>query len=62
MNEVLLDGQYAALVLSGDSPEAFNDIDNPGRVAPRKTTLSFTKGEVSLPPHSLTLVKVPLTQ
>jgi alpha-L-arabinofuranosidase len=60
MKDVLLDGEYPAMVLSGDSPDAFNDIENPDRVAPRKTTLAFTKGEVSLPPHSLTLVKVPL--
>lgn len=60
MKDLLLGGQYSALVLSGDSPDAFNDIENPDRVAPQKTTLTFTKGEVSLPPHSLTLVKVPV--
>ena len=58
MKDAPLDGAYEALILSGDSPDAFNDIEKPDRVAPRKTTLAFSKGEVSLPPHSLTLVKV----
>ena len=60
MKDRLLDGEYAALVLAGDSPDAFNDIENPNRVTPQKTTLTFTKGAVNLPPHSLTIVKVPL--
>jgi hypothetical protein len=55
----LLDGECATLVLAGDSPEAFNDIENPNRVAPQKTTLTFIKGAVNLPPHSLTLLKFP---
>jgi alpha-N-arabinofuranosidase len=60
MKDRLLDGEYAALVLAGDSPDAFNDIAHPNRVTPQKTTLPFIKGEVNLPPHSLTIVKVPL--
>ena len=60
MKDRLLDGEYAATVLSGDSPDSFNDIENPSRVIPRKATLAFTKGVVRLPPHSLTVVKVPL--
>ena len=60
MKDAVLDGEYAALVLAGDSPEAFNDIEHPNRVTPQKTTLTFKKGEVSLRPHSLTIVKVPL--
>jgi len=55
----LLDGEYAALVLAGDSSEAFNDIENPNRVTTQKTTLTFIKGTVNLPPHSLTILKVP---
>lgn len=58
MKEAMLDGEHAALVLAGDSPEAFNDIGNPNRVAPQKTTLTFSKGAVTLPPHSLTILKV----
>lgn len=56
----LLDGKYAATVLAGDSQDSYNDIEHPNRVAPQKTTLTFTKGVVNLPPHSLTIVKVPL--
>jgi len=57
MKDRLLDGKYAATVLSGDSPDSFNDIENPNRVIPRKTKLVFTKGVVNLPPHSLTIIK-----
>ena len=60
MKDALLDGEFVALALTGDSPEAFNDIGNPNRVTPQKTTLTFSKGAVNLPPHSLTIVKVPL--
>ena len=60
IKDLLIEGEYEALVLSGDSPDAFNDIEHPNRVAPQKTTLTFTKGVVNLPPHSLTIVKVPL--
>ena len=60
MKTAALEGDYAALVLAGDSPDAYNDIEHPDRVTPRKATLTFTKGVAHLPPHSLTLVKVPL--
>jgi alpha-L-arabinofuranosidase len=53
-----LQGSYPALVLAGDSPDAHNDIQNPNRVVPKKTKLSFAKGVVDLPPHSLTIIKV----
>ena len=58
MKDRWLDGEYGALVLAGDSPEAFNDIGNPNRVTPQKTTLTFSKGAVNLPPHSLIILKV----
>ena len=60
MKDRLVEGEYAALVLTGDSPDAYNDIENPKRVIPRQVTLVFTKGTVNLPPHSLTIIKVPL--
>lgn len=60
MKDVLLDGNYEATVLAGDSPDSYNDIENPNRVVPGKTKMTFTKGVVTLPPHSLTIVKVPL--
>ena len=45
-------------MLTGDSPDAYNDIDDPNRVAPRETELTFQQGAVSLPPHSLCIVEV----
>jgi alpha-N-arabinofuranosidase len=53
-----LEGEHAAIVLAGDSPDAFNGIEAPDRVVPVKTMLGFDRGVVSLPPHSLTIVKV----
>ncbi len=58
MKDVPLEGEYAALVLAGDSPDTYNDIENPNRVAPVKTTLLFRAGVAHLPPHSLTILKV----
>ena len=60
MNDDLLQGSYQALSLTGDSPDSYNDIEHPNRVVPKKTKLTFTKGRVNLPPHSLTIVKVTL--
>jgi alpha-N-arabinofuranosidase len=55
-----LPGKVDAVVLSGDSPDAFNDIDNPSRVVPENKTIKVKNGSVSLPPHSLTIVTVRL--
>jgi hypothetical protein len=60
MKDLLLDGEYAAVILAGDSADAFNDIGHPDRVTPQKTMLTFTRGRVNLPPPSLTIVKVQL--
>ena len=60
MKDRPLEGEYGAVVLAGDSPDAFNDIENPNRVAPEKRTVVFKKGVVDLPPHSLVIVKVRL--
>jgi alpha-N-arabinofuranosidase len=45
-------------VLAGDSPDAFNDVDHPGRVAPETTTPGRFSGTVELPPHSVTIVQL----
>jgi len=58
MKDRLLEGRHDATILAGDSPDAFNDIEHPDRVVPRTTQLTFEKGVVSLPPHSLTIVRV----
>ena len=58
MKDTLLEGTHDAVILSGDSPEAFNDIHHPNRVVPKHTRLAFNKGAVSLTPHSLTIVRI----
>jgi alpha-N-arabinofuranosidase len=55
-----LDGNFAAVVLESDSPEAYNDIARPDRVAPKKKKLKVKDGLIELPPHSLTILKLAL--
>ncbi len=58
----LLDGTYRASVLTGDSPDSYNDVEHPDRVAPKEAELTFREGTVSLPPHSLVIVDVSLEE
>ena len=51
-------GTCAATILSGDAPEAFNDVGRPDRVVPRKAELKFQDGAVALPPHSVTILEI----
>jgi alpha-N-arabinofuranosidase len=60
MKDRMLEGAYKAMILAGDSAEAYNDVEHPNRVMPQKTKLKFKNGVVDLPPHSLTIVRVPL--
>ncbi|MBM4088724.1 MAG: hypothetical protein FJ276_04740 [Planctomycetes bacterium] len=53
-----LDGHFRATVLTGDSPDAYNDIDRPDRVAPQTIELLCADGHVSLPPHSITVLEI----
>jgi alpha-N-arabinofuranosidase len=59
IHDVPLDGRYRATVLSGDSPDSYNDIEHPNRVVPEQTQLRFTEGLGHLPPHSLTIITAP---
>ncbi len=59
MKDRLPEGTYDAMVLSGDSPDAYNDIEHPRRVVPERRRLSFHEGRVTLPPHSLTIIRMP---
>jgi alpha-N-arabinofuranosidase len=52
-------GEFDATVLAGDSPDAYNDVEHPNRVVPEKRRMAFREGEVRLPAHSLTIVRVP---
>jgi alpha-L-arabinofuranosidase len=53
-----LSGSFPATILCGDSPDAYNDINQPERVRPQKELLTFTDGAALLPPHSLTILEV----
>jgi alpha-L-arabinofuranosidase len=57
LGEQLPVGSFEATRLCGDTAEAFNDVDNPDRVAPEKVRLKVEQGVVRLPPHSLTIIK-----
>lgn len=59
INETPLNGEYKATLLAGDSTDSYNDLKNPARVAPREVELTFTRGVVDLPPHSLLIVSIP---
>lgn len=54
-------GSCQATVLSGDSPDAFNDVERPDRVVPQRVELRFEPGAVALPPHSLTILELTRT-
>ena len=60
MGGSLVDGTFAATVLTADSPDAYNDIENPDRVVPKEIELTFREGVAELPPHSLTIARVVL--
>ncbi|MDR3181543.1 MAG: hypothetical protein LBT89_01260 [Planctomycetaceae bacterium] len=49
-------GKVAATVLSGASPDDFNDIGAENRVVPETKTLEIKAGKVSLPAHSLVIL------
>jgi alpha-N-arabinofuranosidase len=53
-----LDGSYPAIVLSGDGPDAYNDIDRPDRVTPESLEVTMRRGRVTVPAHSLIILSV----
>ncbi len=59
LGDKLLDGEYRATILAGDSPDAFNDVDRPNRVVPQTATLKLRDGVGQLPPHSLVVLEIP---
>lgn len=56
-----LDDMHEATLLSADSADAFNDVEHPDRVAPRKIATSFKDGVTTVPAHSLLIVKLDRT-
>ena len=53
-----LSGKFRTTILSGDSPDAYNDVDRPERVVPRKAELRFTNGTAPILPYSITILEV----
>ncbi len=53
-----LEGAHPAIALAGDSPDAYNDIAQPDRVRPVEMTVSIENGAVTLPPHSVTILRI----
>lgn len=45
-----------AVILSGDDPDAFNDMEEPDKVVPEKKRLNVKNGSITLPPHSLAII------
>ena len=62
MKDTTLDGTYKATILTGDSPDAYNDHRASGPRDAAEVELTFRKGVANLPPHSLTIVEIPLTE
>jgi len=60
LKDICVEGTFAATVLDADSTDAYNDIEHPDRVAPKKRQLVVRHGVVRLPPHSLTIVHIPV--
>ena len=58
IGDKLLNGIYKATILTGETTDSYNDIENPNRVEPKDLELKFKNGIVNLPPHSLTIVHI----
>lgn len=54
-----VEGTFEATILAGDSPDAYNDVADPDRVAPRRVEVTAERGVVELPPHSLLVLDLP---
>jgi alpha-N-arabinofuranosidase len=50
-------GRIKMTVLSGDSPDAFNDVSHPARVVPQQRELGPVTGAIELPPHSISILQ-----
>jgi alpha-N-arabinofuranosidase len=53
-----LNGEAEAQVLSGSSTDDYNSIEYPDAVVPYTTQLKVNRGEVSVPPHSISVIKL----
>jgi alpha-N-arabinofuranosidase len=50
-------GEATMAVLSGDSPDAFNDVAHPNRVVAESHSLNGGTDHIELPPHSIAIVR-----
>ena len=50
-------GKARMTVLSGDSPDAYNDVAHPARVEPQAHELGPIAGPIELPPHSISVLQ-----
>ena len=50
--------QVEATILSGSSPDDYNDVGAENRVIPVKQTLTVKDGAITLPPHSLSFITI----
>jgi len=50
-------GKGRVTILSGDSPQAYNDVAHPNRVVPETHDLTFGNTILEFPPHSLAVVE-----
>jgi alpha-L-arabinofuranosidase len=53
-----INGNASIIVLSGDSPNAFNDVGEPNRVVPVKRFIVIKNGNIILPAHSLVILNI----
>lgn len=53
-----IDGVVNAEILSGDSPDAFNDVDRPVKVVPQTKQVTIKNGKLTIPAHSLVMLTV----
>lgn len=44
-------------ILSGDSPDAYNDVAHPDRVVPETRPLVLRDGQIEVPPHSVAIAQ-----
>ena len=60
MGDLPVYGTYEATILTGESPDSYNDIEHPNRVTPEQIERTVKNGSVTLAPHSLMIVHVPV--
>ncbi len=54
----LLTGRCSVTTLSGDSADAYNDIETPERVIPETSERLIEQGVVELSPHSISIIQI----